>query len=74
MRLDVSREVLDTIAKHVLEKTERAFELLGSERDGAFLIEDLAAQVEGTMSGVRTPETPCSAHTHAPWLTPRRDR
>jgi hypothetical protein len=65
MRLDVSREVLDTIAKHVLEQTERAFELLGSERDGAFVIEDLAAQVEGTMSGVKTPETPCSAHTHA---------
>ena len=65
MRLDVSRDVLDAIAKQVLAKTERAFELLGTERDGAFVIEDLAAQVEGTMSGVKTPETPCSAHTHA---------
>ena len=65
MRLAVTRDVLDAIAKQVLAKTERAFELLGSERDGAFVIERAAGAIEGTMSGVKTPETPCSAHTHA---------
>jgi hypothetical protein len=64
-KLAVARDVLDTLAKHVLAQTERAFELHGTQLGGTFLIGRADGAVEGDMSGVETPATPCSAHTHA---------